>query len=101
MRVASRLEFAIELALNRRHIDNMLVALRRRHHEGFQPGIENKRSDGIYQLGLEQLDGRHFGKHQPPGIAVAQIDLLQILIQLTFRKKVRLRLRFFGEQGCL
>ena len=43
--------------------------------------------DGVDELHFEQLDGRHLGQQQPPGVAPAQIDLLQILIEPAFGKQ--------------
>ena len=36
---------------------------------------------GFDEVHLEQLDRRHFGERQPPGIAFPQINLLQVLIE--------------------
>ena len=68
VRVPGRLEAAVELALHRRHVDDVLVALGRAQHQRLEPGVEHERRDGVDELRLEQLDRRHLGQHQPPRV---------------------------------
>ena len=68
---------------------------------GFKPRIQNERRDGVDELHFQQFHGRHFGHEQPPGIALAQIHLLQILIELAFGKQTFLRGEFFRQQRHL
>ena len=59
-----------------------LSRFRRAEHQRLQPRVEDERRDGVDELHLEQLDGR---TPPPAGSArscdLAQIDLLQILIE--------------------
>ena len=76
-----RLEVAVELPFHRRHVDDVLVALRRAQHQRLEARVDDERRDRVHELHLEQLHRRHLGHQQPPGVAAAQIDLLQILIE--------------------
>ena len=66
----------------------MLVAIRGAQHERFQTRVDDERRDGIDQLHFQQLDRRDLGQQQPPRIASAQIDLLQILIEPALGEKI-------------
>ena len=88
VRMPRRLEVAVELPLHRRHVDDVLVALRRAQHQRLEARVEDERRDRVDQLHLEQLDRRHLGQQQPPRVALAQIDLLQILIEPPFGKEL-------------
>ena len=88
VRMARGLEVAVELPFHRRHVDDVLVALRRAQHQRLQPRVDDERRDRVDQLHFQQLDRRHLGQQQPPGIAAAQIDLLQILIEPAFGKQI-------------
>ncbi len=90
VRMPRGLEPAIELPFHGRHVHDVLVAARRPHHERLQPGVEDERRHRVDQLHFQQLHRRHFGQQQPPRIAVAQIELLQILIEPALRKQVLL-----------
>ncbi len=57
-----RLEAAVELALDRGHVDDVLVALRRAQHQRLEPRVEDERRHGVDELHLEQLDRRHLGQ---------------------------------------
>ena len=81
VRMARRLELPVELALHRRHVDDVLVALGRAQHQRLEARVQDERRDGVHQLHLEQLDRRHLGQQQPPGVPLAQVDLLQILVE--------------------
>ena len=81
VRVLSGLEAPVELALDRRHVDDVLVALGRSRHERLEPRVEHERGDRVDQLGLEQLDRRHLREGQPPRVPPAQVHLLQILVE--------------------
>ena len=50
-------------------------------HQRLQARVEHERRDGVDELGLEQLDRRHLGEQEPPRVAVAEVDLLQILVE--------------------
>ena len=76
----SVLVVAIELALHRTHIDDVLVASGSAQHQRLQPRIENVGRDGIDELHLEQLRRLDLVQPQPPAVDLAQIDLLPILI---------------------
>ena len=60
-----------------------------RSHQRFQPRVEDERRDRVDELHLEHLDGRDLIEQQPPGVAAAQIDLLQILIEPACREQRR------------
>ena len=87
--MARRLEVPVELAFDRRDVDDVLVALRRAEHQRLEPRVEDERRDGVDQLHLQQLDRRHFRHQQPPRVALAQVHLLQILIEPAFGKEMR------------
>ena len=53
-------------------------------------------ADGIHEMHFEQLDRRYFGHREPPGIALAQIDLLQVLIESPFGEEILLRRELVG-----
>ena len=63
--------------------------------------VEDEWSDGIHELGLQQLDRRHFGEEQAPRIAIAQVHLLEILVELALRKEVRGIGQILGQQPRL
>ena len=90
VRVPRRLEAAVELALDRRDVDDVLVALGRAQHQRLQPRVEDERRDGVDELRLEQLDRRHLGEQQAPRVALAQVDLLQVLVEPSLREEVAL-----------
>ena len=69
VRVPGRLEAAVELPLDRRHVDDVLVALGRAQHQRLEPRVEHERRDRVDELRLEQLDRRHLGERQPPRVA--------------------------------
>ncbi|MNN80890.1 hypothetical protein D3C81_1976560 [compost metagenome] len=79
----------------------MLVALGRGQHQRLQSRIDDEGSDGVDQLRFQQLHRRHFSHAQAPGIAVAQIHLLQVLIQATFREQMTLAKQFVRQQRHL
>src|SRR5688572_10180915 len=87
VRMARGLEVAVELPLHRRHIDDVLVALRRAQHQFFQSPIQYKRGDAVDQLHLEQLHRRHLRQRKPPRVAPAQVHLLQVLVEHAFGKE--------------
>ena len=88
VRVLRGLEPPVELPLDRRHVDDVLVALGRAQHQRLEPRVEHERRDRVHQLGLEQLDRRHLGEHEPPRVPVAQVDLLQVLVEPTRGEQV-------------
>ena len=60
----------------------------RAQHQRLEPGVEDERRDGVDQLHLQQFHRRHFRHQQPPGIALPQIHLLQILIEPALREQM-------------
>ena len=56
VRMAGGLEAPVELPLDRRDVDDVLVALGRAQHQRLQPRVEHERRDGVDELRLEQLD---------------------------------------------
>ncbi len=84
VRVAGGLEPSVELPLHRRHVDDVLVALGRAQHERLEASVQHERCHRVDQLRLEQLHRRHLGQRQPPRVAVAQVDLLQVLVESPF-----------------
>ena len=72
-----------------------------REHQRLQPRIEQEGRDGVDELHLEQLHGRHVGEQHAPGVALAQIDLLQILIESPLREEMRRGLVVLGQQRHL
>ena len=57
-------------------------------HERFQTRVEDERRDRVDQLHFQQLHRRNFRQKQPPRIASAKIDLLQILIEPPLGEKI-------------
>ena len=66
VRVTRCLELAVELAFHRRHVHNVLVAIRRAQHERLEPRIQQERRNRVHQLHLQQLHARHFMHEQAP-----------------------------------
>jgi hypothetical protein len=54
-------------------------------HQRLQAGVEHEGRDRVDQLHLEQLD-RATSAGQAPAVAPAQVDLLQVLVELAFGK---------------
>ena len=73
----------------------------RAEHQRLEPRVEQERRDRVDQLHLEHLDRRHVGEQHPPRVPVAQIDLLQILIELAGGEELGARLQLLGEQRHL
>ena len=88
VRMARGLARPVELPFDSRDIDDVLVASGRPQHQRLQPRIDDERRDGVDELHLQQLDGRHVGEEQPPRVPSAQVDLLQILIEPPFGKQI-------------
>ena len=76
VRVPRGLEVPVELALDGRDVDDVLVAARRAEHERLQAGVEDERRDRVHELRLEQLDRRDLVEEEPPRVALAEVDLL-------------------------
>ena len=57
-------------------------------HQRLEPRVDDERRDRIDQLHFQQFHRRNFGQQQAPGIAAAQIHLLQILIEVAGRKQL-------------
>ncbi len=105
VRVPGGLEPAVELALDGRHVDDVLVALGRLQHQRLQPRVQDERRDGVHELRLEQLDRRHLVEQQAPRVALAQVDLLQVLVepplgeQVVARREILRHERHLRELG--
>ena len=87
VRMPRGLEVSVELPFDRRHIDDVLVAFGGAHHQRLQTRVEDERRDGVHELHLEQFDGRDLGQKQAPRVAIAQVDLLQILVEPALREQ--------------
>ena len=70
-------------------------------HQRLQPRVEHERRHGVDELRLEQLDRRHLGEQEPPRVPVAEIDLLQVLVELALGEQVPLIRRLLGEEAHL
>ena len=71
VRMPRGLELAVELAFDRRHVDDVFVAARRlalagAQHQRLEARVDDERCDGVDQLHFQQFDGRHFGHQQAP-----------------------------------
>jgi len=69
--------------------------------ERLEPGVEEEGGHGVDELGFEEFNRRHLGQREAPGIAIAQVDLLQVLVEPAFWEKVGARFQFFGKEGRL
>src|SRR3954468_8467839 len=72
---------AIELSFDGRYVDDVLVALRGSRHERLETRVDDEGCDRVYQMHFQQLNGGDFGHQESPGVAAAQIDLLEILVE--------------------
>ena len=79
----------------------MFVALGRPQHERLEPGVEHEGRDGVDELHFQQLNGRHFGHEEAPRIPVAQIDLLQVLVEPAHGTQRLLGGEFLGQKRHL
>ena len=59
-------------------------------HQRLQPRVEHERRHGVDELRLEQLDGRDLGEQEPPRVPVAEVDLLQVLVEVALGEQVPL-----------
>ena len=66
-----------------------------------QASVEDERRDGVDELRLEQLDRRDLGEQQPPGVALAQVDLLQVLVEPALGKEVALPTQILRQERDL
>ena len=101
VRMPGRLEIPVELPFHRRDVDDVLVALRRAEHERLQTCVEDERGDRVDEMHFEQFHRRDLVQQQTPGVAAAQIDLLQVLIELTAREEIHLAGRVLRQQRHL
>ena len=100
VRVPRGLEAPVELALDRRDVDDVLVALGRAEHERLQPRVQDERRDRVDELRLEQLDRRDLVEQEPPRVPLAQVDLLEILVEAALGEEVALAsARSSGSSG--
>ena len=88
--MAGGLEATIELPFDRRYVDDVLVARGRAEHQRLQSCVEDERRHRVDELRLEEFDGRHLGEQEPPRVAVAQVDLLQILVEVPLGEQMSL-----------
>ena len=87
-----------------------LSPVRSRGHERLQLAAEDEGRHRVDQVHLEHLRRRHLGQGQPPGVARAQVDLLQVDVERALGEQVHaaggvvvgvgdLRQRGRGEQA--
>src|SRR5665213_1157582 len=98
VRMPRRLGDPVELPLDRRHIDDVLVASGHAEHERLQTRIQEEGRDGVDDLHLEHLHGRHVCQQHPPRVRAAQIDLLKVRVQLARRKQIRTQKQFLRQE---
>ncbi len=60
----SVLKIAVELALHRRDVDDVLVAPRSPQHQRLEPRVEHERGDGVDEVDLEELDRGDLGERR-------------------------------------
>lgn len=70
-------------------------------HQRLQPRVDDEGGDGVDQLGFQQFHRGHFVHQQAPGVAPAQIHLLQVLIQASIREQVLLADQLIVQQRHL
>jgi inhibitor of KinA sporulation pathway (predicted exonuclease) len=63
--------------------------------------VEHERRDGVHEVHLEELGGRHLRERHAPAVEVAHVDLLQILIEAALRIECLAALQVLGEQRHL
>ena len=68
---------------------------------GFSRALKRNGAIGVHELHLEHLDRRHIGEQHAPRVPVAEIDLLQILIELAGGEEVGSRDELLVEQRHL
>ena len=68
---------------------------------GLSRALSTNGATALTSCTSSSLDGRHVGEQQPPGVAIAQIDLLQILIEPAGGEEVRARDQLLGQQRHL
>ena len=73
----------------------------RPQHQRLQARVEHERGDGVHELRLEQLDRRDLGEQQPPRVALAKVDLLQVLVEPALGEEVALPNEVVGGERCL
>ena len=98
VRMAGRLEPPVKLPLDRGHVHDVFVTLRRAEHQRLETRVENEGRDGVDELHFEQLDRRHLVQQQAPRVAPPPIDLLQIPIEPSLWEQVLLRAQLLGQQ---
>ena len=101
VRMARGFLIAVELTFHGRDVDDVLVAVRRPQHQRLEARVDDERRDGVDELHFEQLHRRDLVHQQAPGIAPAQVDLLQILIEPSLRKQIALVRVVFRQQRHL
>ena len=92
-----RLEVPVELPFHRRHVDDVLVAPGSAEHQRLEPRVDDERCDRVDQLHFQELHRRHFVQQQAPRVAAAQIDLLQVPIELSAREQIHVSRRVVGQ----
>ncbi len=82
VRMPVGLELAVELSLHRRDVDDVPVRRRTPQHQRLQARVQHERGDGVHEVDLEELHRRDLGEREPPAVAIAEIDLLKVGIEL-------------------
>ena len=101
VRMARRLVVAVELSFHGRHVHDVLVTIRRAPHERLETRVDQERCNRVHQLHFQKLHTRHFIEQQAPRIPLAQIDLLQVLIELARREKLMRHQHVVKHEGHL
>ena len=78
-----------------------LSAVGHAQHQRLEPRVEHERRDRVDELHLEQLHRRDLGEQQPPRVALAQVDLLQVLVEPALGEQVAAAASVLGEQRRL
>ena len=81
VRVPVGLHVTGELAFHGRYIDNMFLSVFSQFHHGRELIAEDKRSDGAYELELDEFRGRDFAQTKTPAIVLPQVHLLKVCVQ--------------------
>jgi hypothetical protein len=72
-------------------LTDVLVALGVRQEQRLQARVQDERRDRVHELHLEELDRGHVGEQHAPRVAVAEVDLLQVLVEATLGEERLLR----------
>ena len=72
----------------------------RAQHQRLQARVQHERRDRVHELCLEQLDRRDLVEEQTPRVPLAQVDLLQVLVEPALGEQI-LRAEIVGQQRDL